>query len=145
MLGGGQDTIPSINITTEFPSDSPSHSHHVLSSGLLSPHSPAHGLPSPVLSDLSDSGSVWNPSSPTLSYHSGPFPSTLQLRGREIWAFITMATICKLNPITVLDEPEPPFSVCKGTLCPVLAQNTTRYDVVKMWVVYLPQVILSDA
>ena len=84
MQGGGQDNIPSINITTEFPTDSPSQSHHVLSSGLLSPHSPTYGPPSPVLSDVSDSGSVWNPPSPTLSNHSGgPFLSTLQLRDNK--------------------------------------------------------------
>ena len=50
----------------------------------------------------------------------------------------------KPNTITALDEPKLPFSVAQGTLY-YLAQNTTRYDVVKMWVVYLPQVMLSDA
>ena len=98
MLEGGQNTIPSINITTEFPSDSPSHSNHVLSSGLLSPHSPAHGPPSPVLSDLSDSGSVWNPPSPTLSNHSGPFPSTLQLRDNKPEEKSGLSSLDLLNP-----------------------------------------------
>jgi hypothetical protein len=56
-----------------------------------------------------------------------------------------MSSICKLNPVTALDEPEPPFSVSQGNLYPILAQNTTRYDVVKMWAVYPPQVMLSDA
>jgi P-type Ca2+ transporter type 2C len=98
MLGGGQNTIPSINITTELPSDSPSHSHHVLSSSLLSPHSPAHGPPSPVLSDLSDSASVWNPPSPTLSNHSGPFPSTLQLRDNKPEEKSGLSSLDLLNP-----------------------------------------------
>jgi Ca2+-transporting ATPase len=98
MQGGGQDTIPSINITTEFPSDSPSHSHHVLSSGLLSPHTPTYGPPSPVLSELSDSGSVWNPPSPTLSNHSGPFPSTLQLRDNKPEEKSGLSSLGLLNP-----------------------------------------------
>ena len=98
MLGGGQNTIPSINITTELPSDSPTPSHHVLSSGLLSPHSPAHGPPSPVLSDLSDSGSVCNPPSPTLSNHSGPFPSTLQLRDNKPEEKSGLSSLDLLNP-----------------------------------------------
>ena len=97
MLGGGQN-IPSINITTDFPSDSPSHSHHVLSSGLLSPHSPAHAPPSPALSDLSDSGSAWNPPSPTLSNHSGLFPSTLQLRDNKPEEKSGLSSLDLLNP-----------------------------------------------
>ena len=97
--GGGQDTIPSINITTEFPSDSPSHSHQVLSSGLLSPHSPTYGgPPSPVLSDLSDSGSVWSPPSPTLSNHSGRFLSTLQLRDNKPEEGSGLSSLGLLNP-----------------------------------------------
>lgn len=99
MQGGGQDTIPSINITTEFPSDSPSHSHQVLSSGLLSPHSPTYGPPSPVLSDLSDSGSVYNPPSPTLSNHSGGrFLSTLQLRDNKPEEKSGLSSLGLLNP-----------------------------------------------
>ena len=98
MQGGGQDTIPSINITTEFPSDSPSHSHQVLSSGLLSPHSPTYGPPSPVLSDLSDSGSVWNPPSPTLSNHSGRYLSTLQLRDNKPEEKSGLSSLGLLNP-----------------------------------------------
>lgn len=99
MQGGGQNNIPSINITTEFPSESPSQSHHVLSSGLLSPHSPTYGPPSPVLSDVSDSGSVWNPPSPTLSNHSGgPFLSTLQLRDNKPEEKSGLSSLGLLNP-----------------------------------------------
>jgi Ca2+-transporting ATPase len=99
MQGGGQDNIPSINITTEFPSDSPSHSNQVLSSGLLSPHSPTYGPPSPVLSDLSDSGSVWSPPSPTLSNHSGGrFLSTLQLRENKPEEKSGLSSLGLLNP-----------------------------------------------
>ena len=99
MQGGGQDTIPSINIITDFPSDSPSHSHQVLSSGLLSPHSPTYGPPSPVPSDLSDSGSVWNPPSPTLSNHSGSrFLSTLQLRDNKPEEKSGLSSLGLLNP-----------------------------------------------
>ena len=97
MQGGGPDTIPSINITTEFPSDSPSHSHQVLSSGLLSPHSPTYGPPSPVLSDVSDSGSVYPPS-PTLSNHSGRFLSTLQLRDNKPEEKSGLSSLGLLNP-----------------------------------------------
>jgi Ca2+-transporting ATPase len=69
MLGGGGQH-------TECPSDSPSHSHQVLSSDLLSP-------PSPVPSNLSHSGS-WDPLlSSTLPNHSTRFPTTLQLRDNE--------------------------------------------------------------
>ena len=46
-----------------------------------------------------------------------------------------MAT-CKLNPIPFLDEPELPFSVSDGTLYPILAQHTNRYDVLKTWVIF---------
>ena len=99
MQGGDQNNIPSINITTEFPSDSPSQSHQVLSSGLLSPHSPTYGPPSPVLSDVSDSGSVWNPPSPTLSNHSGgPFLSTLQLRDNKPEEKSGLSSLGLLNP-----------------------------------------------
>ena len=35
---------------------------------------------------------------------------------------------------SVLDEPELPFSVSDGALFPILAQHTTRYDVLKTWV-----------
>ena len=98
MQGGGQNNIPSINITTEFPSDSPSHSHQVLSSGLLSPHSPTYGPPSPVPSDVSDSGSVWNPPSPTLSVHSGRFLSTLQLRDNKPEEKSGLSSLGLLNP-----------------------------------------------
>lgn len=97
--GGQNNNIPSINITTEFPSDSPSQSHQVLSSGLLSPHSPTYGPPSPVLSDVSDSGSVWNPPSPTLSNHSGgPFLSTLQLRDNKPDEKSGLSSLGLLNP-----------------------------------------------
>ena len=99
MQGGGQDNIPSINITTEFPSDSPSHSYQVLSSGLLSPHSPTYGPPSPVLSDLSDSDSIRNPPSPTLSNHSGShFLSTLQLRDNKPEEKSGLSSLGLLNP-----------------------------------------------
>jgi len=101
MQGEGQNIIPSINITTDFPSDSPSHSHHELSSGLLSPHSPAHSpAHSPVLSDLSDSNSVWIPPSPTLSNHSGLFPSTLQLRDNKPEEKSGLSSLDLLNPDT---------------------------------------------
>lgn len=36
-----------------------------------------------------------------------------------------------LNPMPVVVEHEPPFSVSDGTLYPILAQHTTRYDVFK--------------
>lgn len=55
-----------------------------------------------------------------------------------------MATASKSNPITVLEEPEPPFSVSQA-LYSILAQHTTRYDVVERWVIYFPQVMLFDA
>ena len=85
MLGGGQNTIPSINVTTEFPS-----AHHVF--GLLCP-------PYPVLSDLSDSGSVRNhPPPPTLSNDSGPFPSTLQLRDNKPEEKSGLSSLDLLNP-----------------------------------------------
>ena len=45
---------------------------------------------------------------------------------------VTMTATCKLDPIS---EPELPFSVYDGVLYPTLAQRTTRYDVLKTWVV----------
>jgi hypothetical protein len=51
-------------------------------SGIPSPHSPTAGPPSPVLSDMSDSGSIWIPPSPTLSNHSGRRYTTT-LRNRQ--------------------------------------------------------------
>jgi Ca2+-transporting ATPase len=99
MQGGGQNNIPSMNITTEFPSDSPSQPHQVLSSGLLSPHSPTHGRPSPVPSDVSDSGSAWIPPSPTLSNHSGrPFLSTLHLHDNKPEEKSGLSSLGLLNP-----------------------------------------------
>lgn len=97
----GPDAIPSINITTDFPSDPPSHSprvsssHHIQPSGLLSP---SHGPPSPVSSDLSESGSGWIPPSPTLSNYSGHFPSTLQLRDNKPEEKSGFSSLGLLNP-----------------------------------------------
>ena len=50
-----------------------------------------------------------------------------------------------LNSISVLDEPEP-FSVSDGALYPILAQHTTRYDVLKTWVVrcFLSKILRLD-
>jgi hypothetical protein len=73
--------------------------HQVLSSGLLSPYS----FGSPVLSDsdISDSESVWNPPSPTLSNHSGsPFISTLQLRDNRPEEKSGLSSLRLLKPDT---------------------------------------------
>ena len=68
------------------------------SSGLLNPYSPGHGPPSPVMSDISDSGSAWSPPSPTLSNHSGRFPSTLQLRDNRPEEKSGLSSLGLLNP-----------------------------------------------
>ena len=103
MAVGGQDVIPSINITTDVPSDSPSQhvqssTHHRQPSGLLSPNSLAFTPPSP---DMSDSGSVYYPPSPTLSNLSnlsGHFPSTLQLRDNRPEENSGLSSLGLLNP-----------------------------------------------
>ena len=107
MQGGGRE-IPSINITTEFPSDSPTHSHQVLSSGLLSPYSPTYSPPLSVL-DLLDPDS---PPSPTLSNHSGRFPSTLQLRDNKPEEKSGLSSLGLLNPDSFrhYGQHSPPYS-----------------------------------
>ena len=45
-----------------------------------------------------------------------------------------MTTASKEILTSVLDKPELPFSVSDGALFPILAQHTTRYDVLKTWV-----------
>ncbi|PPQ77122.1 hypothetical protein CVT25_010816 [Psilocybe cyanescens] len=80
--GDEESGIPSINITVDVPANSNPHVSSSLppSSGLLSPNSPSnpYGPPSPSPSDISDLSSI--PPSPTLSNHSGHFPTTVQLR-----------------------------------------------------------------
>ena len=49
-------------------------------------------------------------------------------------SYLTMSITSKANLTYVLEEPELPFSVSDGALFPILAQHTTRYDVLKTWV-----------
>ena len=48
-------------------------------------------------------------------------------------SYLTMSITSKANLTYVLEEPELPFSVSDGALFPILAQHTTRYDVLKTW------------
>ena len=79
-------------------------SHHLprllQPSGFLSPHSPIVGPLSPVLSDMSDSASIWNPPSPTLSDDSGLFMTTLQLRNNMPEEKSGLSSLGLLNPDT---------------------------------------------
>ena len=45
---------------------------------------------------------------------------------------LAMSTTCK-HTVSVVDEPQLPFSVSDGSLYPILAQHTNRYDVLKTW------------
>lgn len=90
--------IPSINITVEVPS-TPTHMASSLSptsGGFLSPSSYPYGPPSPTPSELSESSSV--PPSPTLSNHSGLFPTSLHLRDNKPEESTGLSSLGLLNP-----------------------------------------------
>ncbi|KAF8972113.1 hypothetical protein BDZ97DRAFT_1752724 [Flammula alnicola] len=98
-MAAGDDTIPSISITTDLaptPDQSNEHVHSPLQSGgLLSPTANSYGPPSPTHSDTSSI-----PPSPTLSNHSVQYPTTVQLRNNNPEETSGLTSLNLLTPNT---------------------------------------------